>query len=77
MPLCLLAEKSIVNRSCRNCGNKNCGRPLCCCLVVENRVINGSCRNRCNRTALGVVDAAVLAGWRMIKKQLVVSVVNA
>ena len=29
--LCLLAEKSIVNRSCRNRGNKNCGS---CCAAV-------------------------------------------
>ena len=30
--LCLLAEKSIVNRSCRNRGNKNCGS--CCAAVL-------------------------------------------
>ena len=30
--LCLLAEKSIVNRSCRNCGSKNCGS--CCAAVL-------------------------------------------
>ena len=29
--LCLLVENSIVNGSCRNCGNKNCGS---CCAAV-------------------------------------------
>ena len=47
--LCLLVENSIVNGSCRNRGNKNCGRPLCCCAVVEKSIeeqysTNGSCR---------------------------------
>lgn len=30
--LCLLAEKLIVNRSCRNCGSKNYGS--CCAAVL-------------------------------------------
>ena len=50
-------------------------RCICCfqcrlCLLVEKSIVNGSCRNRCSMNALSVVDAAVLAGWRMIKNNL-------
>ena len=41
--LCLLVENSIVNGSCRNRGNKNCGRPVVLlCLVVENQLKNST-----------------------------------
>ena len=41
--LCLLVENSIVNGSCRNRGNKNCGRPLCCCAWwLKNQLKNST-----------------------------------
>ena len=36
--LCLLAEQSIVNGSCRNRGNTNCGSCCAACLVVEKSI---------------------------------------
>ena len=40
--LCLLAEQSIVNGSCRNRGNRTVEAVVLLCLVVENQLKNST-----------------------------------